>query len=148
MSGAGEANAPKKTRRVKRDYLDLLREGPNPPDDLLRDKPAAEQELLKKHWVSLKSYSHMSKVQSVFNVRLTSNEITSQLDAIFQVQKNLFKINASLGYVLRHKTTAEFRYYHSCINNSRIWETPFLIENPQDFETFVKELEKFTRDKV
>ena len=133
---------PKAPRRIiiKPDHMAALTEGPNPPADLLRGKPEAEQEMLRKNWVSLKSYSHKSKIQSVFNLRLTDRDVVPRLDAIFRDQKGAFKVNASLGSMLRNKNTGELRYYHSSINNARMFEEPFQIQGPEDFQKFVDEI--------
>ena len=108
-----------------------------PPPEFLRDRPEPERDLLKRHWASVRNYKRNCRVQSVFNIRLVSDEIRPQLNDIFNQQTTAFKINASLGYVLRNKTDDELRYFHSCQNNSRLFPDPFKIENAADFDRFV-----------
>ena len=141
----------KPIRRIKPDTLSVLSEGEKPTEDALQGRPDAVKEAIEKNWVSLKDYSHKSRVQSVYNLRLKTagggvgggeSEIdTAKLRAIFESQKSSFKINASVGVLLRHKTTGEIRYWHSSQNNARLFDYPFLVQNAQNFETFLEKIE-------
>ena len=129
---------PKSTRRMRPDSLDLLTEGPTPPPEALQAHPEDVKDAVKKHWVSLKSYSHESKVQSVYNIRLTKEDISQKLHAIFARQSKSFKVNASIGSLLRNSKTDEVRYFHSSLNNWRLYDQQIQINTLRDFETFVE----------
>ena len=133
-----------KGRRQRPDTLAVLTEGSNPPGQILADRPDAEQELIRQNWVSIKNYSHAGKTQSVYNIRLlgagsSSDEITSKLKSIFESQKSSFKINCSVGSVLRNKDSGRLRYYHASANNHRMFE-PQQIQNLEDLKTFIAKL--------
>ena len=135
---------PPLTRR-KIDHLPALGDVTKPPPNLTENMAAAEQQLYVSHWSAIKSYSHISKVQSVFNLRLNESSIPDlapKLQAVFDSQKNAFKLNSSLGFVLRHNDTAELRYYHSSINNNRLFDEQTLVDSPSDFHNFVEKLEE------
>ena len=51
-------------------------------------------------------------------------------------QKNRFKINYSLAYILKTIKTEELRYYHSSYNNAQMLDTALLISNRKDLMGF------------
>ena len=55
-------------------------------------------------------------------------------------QKNRFKINYSLAFILKNIETKELRYYHSSFNNAQILETALLINNRKDLLNFFNSL--------
>jgi len=44
----------------------------------------------------------------------------------------------SFGFVLRNTETGELQYYHSSLNNHRVFDEPFLIGNIRDMERVVE----------
>ena len=55
-------------------------------------------------------------------------------------QKNRFKINYSLAFILKNIETKELRYYHASFNNAQILETALLINNRKDLINFLNSL--------
>ena len=55
-------------------------------------------------------------------------------------QKNCFKINYSLAYILKNIQTEELRYYHSSYNNAQMLNTALLISNRKDLMDFLNAL--------
>ena len=137
----------KPIRRIKPDTLSVLSEGEKPTEDALQGRPDAVKEAIEKNWVSLKDYSHKSRVQSIYNLRLKTARAgeadidITKLRGIFESQTSTFKINASVGLLLRHKNTGEIRYWHSSQNNARLFDQPLLVQNAQNFETFLGKIE-------
>ena len=66
--------------------------------------------------------------------------LMDQLEQLFRNQTARFKINASLGFILRHIETEELRYYHSSQNQGCMLEAPHLISGQEDFDGFVKDI--------
>jgi len=63
------------------------------------------------------------------------------LNDIVDRETTLFKLNYSLGYILRHKLTGgELRYYHPCQNIGRKLQVPILIKNRDDLKEFLDSL--------
>jgi hypothetical protein len=79
--------------------------------------------------------------QQTYNYRLTdpdTRRLEPQLIAdIFEPATEGFKINLSYGFVLRETGTDNLRYFYPCQGESRILETPFLVQNREDFEAFL-----------
>ena len=76
-----DPDAPKKVklpkRRLRPDTLKDLTEGGIPNGAVLRDRPEAEQEMIKQNSVCVKSFSHRSKAQSCYNIRLKGDDISN-----------------------------------------------------------------------
>ena len=49
-----------------------------------------------------------------------------------------FYANISWAFVLVHKETGEYRYFHASPNNARYLDRPMLVRNATDFDRFVK----------
>ena len=60
--------------------------------------------------------------------------------AIVKEQKNCFKINYSLAYILRNIETNELRYFHASYNNHLMLETALLISNRQELLDFLNSI--------
>ena len=75
------------------------------------------QDVLREHWYSIRSNVGRGPVQTRYNHRLTSLDTNAlDLSRIFQEQTTAFKVNVSYGFILKHKTTGRFKYYHSSCN--------------------------------
>ena len=63
-------------------------------------------------------------------------------ETIMKEQKNRFKINYSLAYILRNIETDELRYFHASYNNHLMLETALLISNRQELLDFLNSIVK------
>ena len=63
--------------------------------------------------------------------------IAQALEDIFRRQSNAFKINLSFSFILQHRETGEFRYFHAS-NNQQILKSPKLIRNQQDLDNLLE----------
>ena len=83
-------------------------------------------------------------LQCRYDYRLTTLDTTvlePSLQIMFQEQTNAFKINLSYGFVLRHKNTGQYKYYHtSCHCCGRYLDEPSLITNSKDFDDFLERI--------
>ena len=46
----------------------------------------------------------------------------------------MFKLNVSFGFILRNKETGALQYYYASRNNEQVFEEPFQITTPADFQ--------------
>ena len=73
------------------------------------------KEFTKKYWSSIRTFSRKNKVQNIFNFYYNKNlkeMVQKIMEAIMKEQKNHFKINYSLAYILRNIETNELSYFH------------------------------------
>ena len=132
---------PSPAGQKRRCGLASLTDKRTPPADLLRDKSPAVQDLIRKNWVSIKNYSRRVRGQSVYNLRIMGGQcVEPRLETIFSAQSRAFKINVSVGLVLRNRISGEFRYFLACNKNNQLFPAPFLVQNRKQFQTFVKDL--------
>ena len=126
------------------------RDPTEPDEDVLREMRARHGDsaasLVSSRWLSMRSYNLESQrgIRSLYNIRLDLTEprerIFSTLRVIFARQAVAFKINASAGLILRHKTSGTLRYFHPSDNNARIFNAPVFVN---ELEAFLQLKEAF-----
>ena len=90
------------------------------------------KDFMQKYWGSIRSFTKKGKVQNIFNIfydRDFKDLIETIAEQIMTYQKNRFKINYSLAFILKNIEAKELRYYHASFNNAQILETALLINN-------------------
>ena len=118
-----------------------------PPALPLSDDVSSElQDMVRKHWSSIRTKRTNGNLQSRYNFRLETLDtrtMHSQLRRIFWDQTSRFKINLSYAFILKNTRTGQLRYFHSSNNLSgRYLEEPHLITNVQDYEDILKSIEQ------
>ena len=101
------------------------------------------KEFIKKYWSSIRTFSRKNKVQTIFNFYYNKDlkEMVQNItEAIMKEQKNCFKINYSLAYVLRSIETNELRYFHASFNNHLMLESALLISSRQELLDFLNSI--------
>ena len=68
------------------------------------------KEFTKKYWSSIRTFSKKNKVQNNFNFYYKKE------------QKNCFKVNYSLAYILKNIETDKLRYFYVSYNNHLMLE--------------------------
>ena len=118
----------------------MLTDAKSPPAELLDGKTQQERHHIKENWVSIKNYSH---AQSVYNLKLLGeDDVDSLLADIFSAQTSAFKINASVGIFLRNTNTNEVRYFHGVNYDHRLFRSPFIVRNREEFRIFTDALKE------
>ena len=116
----------KKRKYFKSDQHKLLEN-----EELTESDPEVK-DFMQKYWGSIRSFTKKGKIQNIFNIfydRDFKDLIETIAERIMTYQKNRFKINYSLAFILKNIETKELRYYHASFNNAQILETALLINN-------------------
>ena len=116
--------------------------------DIVEDEQMDEtdddiKEFIKKYWSSFRTFSRKNKVQNIFNFYYNKDmkEMVQNIsEAIMKEQKNRFKINHSLAYILRNIENDELRYFDASYNNHLMLETVLLISNRQELLDFLNSI--------
>ena len=116
--------------------------------DIVEDEQMDEtdddiKEFMKKYWSSIRTFSRKNKVQNIFNFYYKKDlkEMVQNItETIMEKQKNCFKINYSLAYVLRNIETNELRYFHASYNNPLMLKTALLISNRKELLDFLNSI--------
>ena len=99
-----------------------------------------------RHWNNIRiDEATDNPIQDRYNFTLndiTSSTVPEMVHHIFRHQTTAFRINVPFGFILRNVETGELRYYHSCQNNSRLFDAPHLIRNEEDLENFFDDLSR------
>ena len=73
----------------------------------------------------------------------TSDTRILELGQIFSDQTTAFKLNLSYGFILRHKISGRYKFYHSSFNCcGRYLDEPSLITNAATFERFLERVQQ------
>ena len=75
------------------------------------------------------------------NLRDGVDEILWKLDEIFMDQNGAFKLNLSLGLILRNMETGEYRYFAPHVNDS-LFPSPFLIGSRKYLRIFQNKIRR------
>ena len=100
-------------------------------------------QVMRQFFSSIRTFSKRSFVQSVFNFFLKDdfrNIIPEIEEKIMHNQFTRFKINYSLGFILKNIKTNQIRYYHSSYNNALILKTALLISNQKELLEFLNSI--------
>ena len=101
---------------------------------------------MKKYWSSIRTFSKKNKVQNIFNFYYNKDlkEMVKKItEAIRKEQKNYFKINYSLAYILRNVIyfiSSELCYFQASYNSHLMLEIALLISNKQELFDFLNSI--------
>ena len=136
----GSPKGTKESLLERRDQTNFASDPPHIPE-FLRQHAARRfrLELYTANYRAIRHYVRPNRVQTLYNIRLvpTMESLTTRLEQIFNDQSTAFKINGSLGFVLRHRVKNDLRYFHSSVNNHRLLDMPILVNNRDDFQDFI-----------
>ena len=91
----------------------------------------------------IKSKVKLGRLMDRFNFQVSNfspSELVHLFKKVFRAQKNAFKVNLSMGLILQHKTSGEYRFNWSSQNNQLLFLKPSLIRNSVDKASFIKAL--------
>ena len=113
-----------------------------PPPALADEYGSELQDVIIQHWGSIRTHTSHGPVQSRYNIRLMTSDIGGlELGHSFAAQTTAFKINISYGFILRNRTSGQYRYFHSSCNCcGRYLDEPSLITNAETFENFLERI--------
>jgi hypothetical protein len=75
------------------------------------------------------------------NLKQGSQELETHLRKVYENEKSAFKVNLSLGFILKNKETGEYRYYIPYKNNE-LFNQPMLIKGPKTFQKVIDSIKK------
>ena len=85
---------------------------------------------------------HSGRVLHRYTIRLSTNikDYAEQLWNVYHLQKTAFKVDFSIGFILRNTITMTTRYWHTSQNEAKVLETPEVIRNRADFAAVIERL--------
>lgn len=104
-------------------------------EDLETDLTETELQYIQEMSECTKDYVVQGNILSRYNFELShfsSSKLKYLFKRVYKEQKNAFKVNASLGFLLRHKESGELAFYGSSQNNQRLFESTYIVRNGGD----------------
>ncbi|XP_063692200.1 uncharacterized protein LOC134824307 isoform X1 [Bolinopsis microptera] len=89
----------------------------------------------------------LGRLMDRYNFQVSSfspSELVHLFKKVFRAQKNAFKVNLSMGLILQHKTSGEYRFNWSSQNNQLLFLKPSLIRNSTDKNAFIRSLKSIS----
>ena len=102
-----------------------------------------EEEIFERNYGAIESYYRSGKHLDMLNVRIDGEVDRLRIPAKETYKEKistLVKVNASPGFILKHKTTGELRYYHSSANNLSLFDKPQLVSSYEQFQLFMERI--------
>ena len=102
-----------------------------------------EEEIFEQNYGAIESYYKSGNYLDILNVRIDGEVDRLRIPAKRTYKEKistLVKVNASPGFILKHKTTGELRYYHSSANNLSLFDKPQLVSSSDQFQVFMEKL--------
>ena len=118
---------------------------PHISDDLRLALDQDVMDLYLRRWSSIRSHHRETTngLMSSYNFRvpLTGSQLALQAftRSVHRRQAIGYKINASCGFILRHKLTHRLRYFHPSVNNFSILVNPRTIQSMDQINTLMDE---------
>ena len=147
---------PKKRKRCAREKIVEIEDESDEPQIEISDDDdeAGLVNIQKQNWSAIKTHTRKGKSQKFVNVRWTQEtapNFSEILRPVFEQAETRFKIQVSNGFVLRKQVQEDdddeddddnetFRYFHACENNAALFDQPQVIQNDNDFQTFMNDL--------
>ena len=130
--------------RLDKLKLHLYSHSSEPPSSL-DSLPPPVKDIYLEHWGSVRDCSRVGSFVETHNLfwdpTVDTPPFREKLILIFNSQKFKFKINYSHSFLLQNKTSQQFKFFHSSINNHRVLPNPTLIRNKEEFIDFISDFE-------
>ena len=115
-----------------------------PPEIQLSDHLGEDERgLYMRRYGSIRTHQRESMFgrTSYYNYRLlmwgTIKAFENHMRAVFERQAVAFKLNASIGAIMRHRHSGKLRYFHASSNNYRLFPEPLMVQRWEDIEPLV-----------
>ena len=101
--------------------------------------------VIKQNWTAIRNFAMYRKYSKLYNLKIENNSISDALNntnvkTIYEEQSVKFKVQASIGYILLHNQKDELRYWHASSGHNKLFESPIMIENQLDYDSFLDQL--------
>lgn len=123
-----------------RDIVGPYGDTSEPDDQILAEYIPEIHGVIKEKWRMIKSKLFVNKFSNQYQFRLktaTKTELKELLKYVFNLQTEQFKLTLSFGYILKHNTTKDYRYFHPS-GNVCIRSEPKLIQSYKDIEEYME----------
>ena len=111
---------------------------------LLQNIPGDYKDIYTRNWNTIKHSIKKGLIKDVYHYPLVSTnntEIISKLQETLADYSGTIKINIAFGFILRNRNRDELKFFHPS-NNTMLFETPRLLQNPNDYNKLVDDIEQ------
>ncbi len=110
---------------------------------ILQQVPDEYKEIYRLHWNIIKPSIKRGMIREMYHYPLITDnvhlEIKKRVQDILRA-RNKLKINVAFGFILRHRTSDELKFFHPS-NNTMLFETPRLVITAKDRRELTDDVE-------
>ena len=112
-------------------------------DPKLADFPNTDvdiRKVYKDNWGAIRTYFKCRQIVDIFNFRLVNQkeDLKNTLtDLWVNKLSSQVKLQASVGLILQHRVTHQYRFYHSSSNNTNLFQSPVTVRSLGDLMEIV-----------
>ena len=104
--------------------------------------PENHRKIYEKHWNTIQKSVKNWRFKDVYHFPLFGSEnISNVINDVLKKYSQNVKVNSAFGFILRDRITDDLKFFHPS-NNSMMFDTPKLIQQPSDIQSLLNDLEK------
>ena len=111
---------------------------------VLSQIPNEYKQIYQSNWKTIKKSVKQGRLKDVYHFPLieqSNSEIASKLQQVITNYSDKIKINVAFGFILKNRTTEEWKFFHPS-NNTMLFQTPRLLASPNDYRKLIEEVEQ------
>ena len=108
----------------------------------IENLPENQQVIYRRHWTTIQKSLKVWRFKDMHHFPLFGGEnIDTLVTSVLEKYNQKIKINAAFGFILCDRATDKLKFYHPS-NNSMMFESPKIIETPNDIKDLLNDVEK------
>ena len=111
-------------------------------DEFLAQVPDIYRDIYRRHWPTIQTSVKKGVIRDVFHFPIDNYMGASEYLAVVKTATaGRIKINASFGFILKHRESEELRFFHPS-NNNLLFETPIAVNTEDDYQTVLDRIDR------
>ena len=105
--------------------------------------PDGYEEIYQNNWSVIRQRVKIGRIKDTYHFPLftiSDSEIAQKVEHVLGQYNKSIKINIAFGFILKHVTTEEMKFFYPS-NNTLLFEVPRLLRNNSDYRSLIDDIE-------
>ena len=105
--------------------------------------PDGYEEIYENNWSVIRQRVKIGRIKDTYHFPLftiSDSEIAQKVEHVLGQYNQSIKINIAFGFILKHVTTEEMKFFYPS-NNTLLFEVPRLLRNNSDYRSLIDDIE-------
>ena len=105
--------------------------------------PDGYEEIYQNNWSVIRQRVKIGRIKDTYHFPLftiSDSEIAQKVEHVLGQYNQSIKINIAFGFILKHVTTEEMKFFYPS-NNTLLFEVPRLLRNNSDYRSLIDDIE-------